>query len=93
LESNDFKSAQAGTLESMDCIVTITRAKGEMSIEVSGSSAPRFKTAMENRIKEALRAMGCEEGVRVSVQDNGAVDLVLGARAEAAYARYLGGML
>jgi citrate lyase subunit gamma (acyl carrier protein) len=55
-----MKTAQAGTLESMDCIVTVTEAeKGR--------------------------------GISVSIQDNGAIDLVLKARVEAAVRRLAGG--
>jgi citrate lyase subunit gamma (acyl carrier protein) len=45
---------------------------------------------MEKKINETLDALGVLAPVRVSVQDNGALDVVLGARVEAAYNRYRG---
>lgn len=81
------RTAQAGTVESMDCLVTIMAAEGVRVIEIAGSSAGRFAAAMERRICETLDSLGAPP-VRVSVQDNGALDLVLGARVEAAYRRF-----
>lgn len=78
--------AQAGTLESMDCLVSISEASSR-EIEISGSSAARFKTAIERKVSEVLDGLGAKN-VKVSVQDNGAIDLVLGARVEAAYRRF-----
>jgi len=84
------RAAQAGTVESMDCLVTITAAQGERAVEISGNSAGRFRTAMERCVLKTLDALGAP-AVRVSVQDNGAADVVLGARVEAAYRRFEGG--
>lgn len=78
--------AQAGTVESMDCLVTITAADSR-AIEISGSGAARFKGAIEKKIGEVLDSLGAKP-VNVTVQDNGALDLVLGARVEAAYRRF-----
>ncbi|MDL2264297.1 citrate lyase acyl carrier protein [Synergistaceae bacterium OttesenSCG-928-I11] len=78
--------AQAGTLESMDCLVSITGA-GARAIEISGSSAARFKGAIEKKIGEVLDTLSAKP-VKVTVQDNGAIDVVLGARVEAAYRRF-----
>ena len=85
--------AQAGTVESMDCLVTVTASDSGRVIEITGGSAARFKSAMEKRINEVLDSL-CAKGapdVKVSVQDNGALDVVLGARVEAAYRRFMGG--
>ncbi|MDR1650691.1 MAG: citrate lyase acyl carrier protein [Synergistaceae bacterium] len=84
----DSRTAQAGTLESMDCLVTVTGPADGRVIEISGSSAPRFKISMERRVNDVLDSLGCDSGVRVAVQDNGALDIVLGARVEAAFVRY-----
>jgi citrate lyase subunit gamma (acyl carrier protein) len=83
-------TAQAGTIESMDCLVTISGSNDGRRIEISGASAARFKEAMESRINEVLDRLSAKD-VSVSVQDNGALDVVLGARVEAAVLRYLGG--
>ena len=82
-----MKTSQAGTLESMDCRVTLEEAPGAgVNIEISGASAVRFKSAMEKKINETLASLGAT-GLNVTVQDNGALDIVLGARVEAAYKR------
>ncbi|MEG1798599.1 MAG: citrate lyase acyl carrier protein [Synergistaceae bacterium] len=86
-----MKTAQAGTLESMDCLVTVTEAAAGAGITtaITGSSAARFKTAMTKKINETLAEMNIKD-IEVLVQDNGALDIVLGARIEAAVKR-LGG--
>jgi len=87
-----MKTAQAGTLESMDCVVTVTeREKGAGTVvSVTGSSSVRFKTAIREKTGEVLTALG-ERDLSVDIQDNGAIDLVLAARVEAAVKRLRGG--
>ena len=87
-----MKIAQAGTLESMDCLVTLTEAPAStgIKIEITGASAARFRSAMEKKIKETLAALGVKD-IAAAVQDNGALDIVLGARVEAAYGRLMKG--
>ena len=82
-------TAQAGTIESMDCLVTVTGSDDGRRIEINGASAARFSEAMKSRVSEVLDRLSAPD-VRVSVQDNGALDIVLGARVEAAVTRYLG---
>jgi citrate lyase subunit gamma (acyl carrier protein) len=85
------RTAQAGTVESMDCLVTVSESDEGRIVEITGSGAARFKDAMEAKINAALDALEASSergGVRVSVQDNGALDIVLGARVEAAYRRF-----
>ena len=86
-----MKTAQAGTLESMDCLVTVTEAAAGagVTISITGRSAARFKTAMTKKINESLTEMGIKD-MEVLVQDNGALDIVLGARIEAAVKRLEG---
>ena len=85
-------TAQAGTLESMDCLVTATAgAPGSgVKIAITGSSAARFKTAMEKKAGEVAASLGAKD-IDLSIQDNGAIDLVLGARVEAALKKLTGG--
>ena len=47
-----MKTSQAGTLESMDCLVTLTEAESGAGIKITitGASAARFKSAMEKKI-------------------------------------------
>lgn len=86
-----MKTSQAGTLESMDCLVTLTEAESGAGIKITitGASAARFKSAMEKKINETLASLGATD-LAVTVQDNGALDIVLGARVEAAYKRLKG---
>jgi len=79
-------------LESMDCLVTATEepAGTGVIIQISGSSAARFRTAMEKKVREVLDSMGVKD-INISIQDNGALDVVLGARVEAAVRRLKGG--
>ena len=83
-----MKTSQAGTLESMDCLVTLTEAPSGagIKIDITGASAARFKSAMEKKITDTLCELGTKD-IEVRVQDNGALDIVLGARVEAAYKR------
>ena len=83
-----MKTSQAGTLESMDCLVTLTEAPlgAGIKIEITGASAARFKSAMEKKITDTLCELGTKD-IEVRVQDNGALDIVLGARVAAAYKR------
>ncbi|MDR3280082.1 MAG: citrate lyase acyl carrier protein [Synergistaceae bacterium] len=87
----ESKIAQAGTIESMDCIVTITKHDGGRLIEVTGSGALRFAKAIESRVNDVLDGLEKKPlSVKISVQNNGASDLVIGARVEAAYLRFIG---
>ena len=55
-----MKTSQAGTLESMDCLVTLTEAESGAGIKITitGASAARFKSAMEKKITETLEELG-----------------------------------
>ena len=87
-----MKTAQAGTLESMDCVVSLTKGapKSGLSVTLSGASATRFGRAMERTVRATLEQMGAVDAV-VNVQDNGALDVILAARVEAAWRRLTGG--
>jgi citrate lyase subunit gamma (acyl carrier protein) len=72
----------------MDCLVVVADSGAGRVIEISGGAVVRFKASMEKHINDTLDALGACERLRISVQDNGALDVVLGARVEAAYKRY-----
>jgi citrate lyase subunit gamma (acyl carrier protein) len=72
----------------MDCLVVVSESDAGRAIEISGGAAVRFKASMEKEINDTLDALGAVEPIRISVQDNGALGVVLGARVEAAYRRY-----
>jgi citrate lyase subunit gamma (acyl carrier protein) len=87
-----MKTAQAGTLESMDCIVTVSESEKGRGITVSmeGASIARFGEAIVSSTKDTTRKLGVRD-VSISIQDNGAGDLVLRARVEAAIKRLTAG--
>lgn len=87
-----MRTASAGTIESMDCLVTVAEVDpgSGLSIHLSGASAARFASAMEKKIREVLASLGIKD-LSVTVQDNGALDLVLASRLEAAIKRLEGG--
>jgi citrate lyase subunit gamma (acyl carrier protein) len=74
----------------MDCLVAVADSDAGRVIEISGASAVRFKSSMEKTINDTLDALGAGERLRISVRDNGALGVVLGARVETAYKRYAG---
>lgn len=83
-----MQTVTAGTVESMDCMVTVKRTpKGSgITIHLAGSSTARFAGAMEKKIRSVLGRENIQD-LDISVQDNGALDIVLGARVEAALHR------
>ena len=86
-----MQTVTAGTVESMDCMVTVTKtpAGSGITIRLSGSSVARFAGAMEKRIRSVLEENLIQD-LDLSVQDNGALDIVLGARVETALRRLEG---
>jgi citrate lyase subunit gamma (acyl carrier protein) len=87
-----MRTAQAGTVESMDCLVTVSEAGPGtgISLSLAGASVARFSKAMDKAVRETLDNLDITD-MTVSVQDNGALDLVLKARVEAAVAKLKGG--
>lgn len=86
-----MKTAKAGTMESMDCLVTVTEAPAGTGIKLAmtGASVARFRTAMEKKVLETVAAKGVRD-LEIDIEDNGAIDIVLSARVECAIDR-LGG--
>ncbi len=78
------RTASAGTLESSDCLVTVSPGPG-VEVELRGGGGV-FSGRTDRLVREVLRRRG-EEGLRVLIQDRGALELVLEARLETALAR------
>ncbi|MDR1965642.1 MAG: citrate lyase acyl carrier protein [Synergistaceae bacterium] len=81
------KTASAGSVESSDCLVTVTPAD---SIEIDYSGAN--KKIFEKRTEAMTRAILAEYSVtagRVHIQDQGAIEITLRARIETAVERAL----
>lgn len=87
-----MKTASAGTVESMDCLVTVSEGTlgSGLAIQLSGAATARFAPTMRKAVEGVARAMNVTD-LLISIQDNGALDLILKARTEAALARYQGG--
>ena len=77
-------------METVDRKNEIARLLMRNGIQITGSSAARFKSAMEKKTAEVIASMGVKD-IDISIQDNGALDIVLGARVEAAVKRLMGG--
>lgn len=86
-----MRTAGAGTLESMDCLVTVSEAApgSGIVIELEGSGAGRFRTAMERTVRSVLASLGADDLI-VTVSDRGALDVTLEARVETAVRRLRG---
>ena len=86
-----MKTACAGTLESMDCLVTVTEGSVGcgIAIELQGSSVARFRSAREKTVRATLKMLGSRD-LTVSINDHGALDVVLEARVETAVRRLRG---
>lgn len=80
--------AQAGTLESSDCLVTVSGAS-ELELDCRGATAALFAQRNRAVVEAVLRAKGLT-GARVQIQDQGALEMTLRARVETALDRALG---
>ena len=83
-----LKTASAGTLESSDCLVTVSPAE-KLKLEYKGANsevfAERTKALVEN-VSKRYSLVGAE----ISIQDQGALEATLTARIETALDRALG---
>jgi citrate lyase subunit gamma (acyl carrier protein) len=88
--SKKLETAHAGTLESSDAFVRVIPidAKG-IEIELESSVEEIYGDAIRALVLESVTAMGIE-GVKLIVQDKGALDYVIKARVQTAILRALG---
>lgn len=80
-----LRMAQAGTLESADCLVTVSGAE-EFALDYRGGNRKLFGERTRKLVSETLDRFGVS-GVQVTIQDQGALELVIRARLETALAR------
>ena len=83
-----LETAQAGTLESSDCLVTVGPAEGRI-LDVRGGNAKLFAERTRRVVDAVLARYGLKD-VRVQIQDQGALEATLTARVETALDRALG---
>jgi citrate lyase subunit gamma (acyl carrier protein) len=81
-------TASAGTLESSDCLVTVSLAGN--GIEYEGANRSVFLNRTEKIVREAMKKYSVENA-SVRIQDQGALEVTLRARVETAIERALGG--
>ncbi len=79
------RMGQAGTLESADCLVTVVRAEND-SLDYRGGNRKLFGERTRKLVQETLARFQVS-GVQVTIQDQGALELVIRARLETALAR------
>ncbi|NLI96666.1 MAG: citrate lyase acyl carrier protein [Synergistaceae bacterium] len=77
--------AQAGTLESADCLVTVAPAE-EFGLDYRGGNRKIYGERTRKLVLETLKRFGISE-VQVTIQDQGALELVIRARLETALKR------
>ncbi|MGC9372774.1 MAG: citrate lyase acyl carrier protein [Thermovirgaceae bacterium] len=82
-------SVQCGTLESSDCLVTLS-ASEMFRLDYRGGNAGLFRDRTEALARELLDLYGLR-AVAISIQDNGALEVTLRARVETAIERFLQG--
>ncbi|MCF7935299.1 MAG: citrate lyase acyl carrier protein [Synergistales bacterium] len=79
------KTAQAGTLESSDCLVTVA-GSGTVDIDYRGANAALFGERTRAIVEEIVKRRGLD-GASIQIQDQGALEPTLRARLETALAR------
>ena len=80
--------ATAGSLESNDILITITRtAATDNKVELESIVFQQYGTAILALIQETIASFGLK-AVHVYAQDRGALDCTIRARMEAAILRY-----
>lgn len=79
------KEAIAGTLESNDIMITLSKGDG-INIELESSVKKQFGKQIEKVIRESLQSYGIED-VNVKAVDRGALDYVIMARVKTAIQR------
>ncbi|GHS91363.1 citrate lyase subunit gamma [Synergistales bacterium] len=82
-----IRKAQAGSLESSDCLVTVEPADA-YSVSYSGQNEAIFKRRTERLALEIATRLSAR--ARISIQDQGALDVTLRARIETAIERASG---
>jgi len=85
----EAKTTQCGTLESSDCLVTISESE-TLRIDYRGANAGIFRKRTEAIVKELLKGRDLAS-VAISIQDNGALEVTIRARIETAIERFLQG--
>ena len=80
------KSAQAGTLESNDIMITVAPGASGIEIELDSIVLPQYGDAITATITNTIKEQGID-GIKVKAVDRGALDCTICARTLAALGR------
>lgn len=80
-----FHTAHAGTLESSDCLVTVAPGEG-FALDYRGANSVIFAKRTELLVRGILEKHSLKEA-RVTIQDQGAIEITIMARLETALLR------
>lgn len=80
-----YRTAQAGTLESSDCLVSLMPGE-EFSFEYRNNNGGLFAERTEAVVRETVERYG-NPSLRVQISDQGALEATLRARLEIALER------
>jgi len=88
--NKNVEPAHAGTLESSDLFVRIVPIEGEgVEIELESTVYEIYADAIKESILESAKVLKAK-GIKIMVQDKGALDYVIKARVQAAILRAYG---
>jgi citrate lyase subunit gamma (acyl carrier protein) len=79
------RTASAGSLESSDCLVTVTPSES-IEIDYSGANAKLFTSRAKRLTAEILKKYSIS-GASVHIHDQGAIEAAMRARVETALER------
>lgn len=80
------KMATAGSLESNDILIMISKGEGNIDIELESVVKEQYGEDIKKVIKDTLKEEGVED-VKVIAQDKGALDFTIKARVKTAIHR------
>ncbi len=80
-----LNTASAGTLESSDCLVTVSPAE-KLKLEYKGANSEVFADRTMMLVENVLKRYGLG-GAEISIQDQGALEITIKARLETALNR------
>lgn len=80
------KMATAGSVESNDILIMVSKGEGEVQIELESVVMQQFGEDIKKVIKETLDELGVSD-VKVIAKDKGALDFTIRARVKTAIQR------
>lgn len=81
------EAGRAGVDVRSDLHVVVQAEAGPLVLEIASKVAPYYGAAIEAQVREVLARLGLREGLRVTIDDKGALPFVITARLEAAVRR------